>query len=80
MTDLLRTIMDIARAGAGQPEILKVWRGHKIMTNFVYPPIPLRSFDWSAWSDSYGEEGPTGEGATEAQAVAALIERLEEGE
>ena len=46
----------------------------KIITIFVYPPIPWRSFDWCAYYD--GDEGeeqaPRGWGATEAEAVKDL--------
>ena len=63
-----------------------------LSTNFVYPPIPIRSHDWSAidantYDASYeGEDesgsvwrcSPSGTGATEAEAIADLIEQLEE--
>jgi hypothetical protein len=39
-----------------------------IITRFVYPPIPIRSFDWSAVEEDYDEGRPTGWGATEAEA------------
>lgn len=48
----------------------------KIMTNNVYPPIPVRSFDWCAWWDDEGEEaGRYGWGATEEAAVKDLKQR-----
>jgi hypothetical protein len=31
-----------------------------IITNFDYPPIPVRSFDWSAVLDGYGSNGRGG--------------------
>ena len=43
-----------------------------IKTSFDYPPIPIRSMDWSAWYDGYEESGPYGHGATEAEAIADL--------
>ncbi len=46
-----------------------------ICTSHVYPPIPIRLFDWSAWFDGQ-EEGPTGEGATEEEAILNLIQGL----
>lgn len=49
----------------------------KIVTNNVYPPIPIRSFDWCAHYDD--EEGPTGWGATEAEAIADLTENYDRG-
>ena len=52
-----------------------------IRTSFDYPPIPLRSMDWSAVYDDYegGDgydepAGPIGHGATEAEAVLDLID------
>jgi hypothetical protein len=47
-------------------------------TQFVYPPIPIRNFDWFACNDDaydYGE--PKGEGRTEMDAVNALLDELE---
>ncbi len=44
----------------------------KIKTDFVYPPIPIRQFDWTAWYDSIGEEGPSGSGPTEQAAISDL--------
>ena len=60
----------------------------KIKTHFDYPPIPVRSFDWSAVDDDTydvdcDEDGffstsPIGRGATEAEAVADLLDQIEE--
>jgi hypothetical protein len=51
------------------------WEGSpRIKTEHVYPPIPVRSCDWAAWYDGYEEGGPTGSGATEAEAIRDLIE------
>jgi len=49
----------------------------KIITSHIYPPIPLRQFDWCAWYDGR-EEGLQGWGATEEQAIADLIENTED--
>lgn len=46
----------------------------KIVTSFDNPPIPVRSCDWSACYDGFEEDGPTGRGATEAEAIADLTE------
>ena len=43
----------------------------RIVTSFVYPPIPVRSFDWLAHYDN--PEGPVGSGETEAEAVNDLL-------
>lgn len=48
----------------------------KIITDFVYPPIPVRTMDWAAYYDGC-EEGPVGHGATEAEAIADLIDNYE---
>ena len=42
-------------------------------TSHVYPPIPDRRWDWCAWYDDVGEEGPTGWGPSEAAAIDDLI-------
>lgn len=50
----------------------------KFITNFIYPPIPIRIFDWSAQVE--GQEGPEeliGFSATEAEAIDDLKEQLE---
>jgi hypothetical protein len=59
----------------------------KIQTSFDYPPIPIRSMDWSAIdSDTYDVDcdvdgyfscGPVGRGATEQEAIDDLLEQLE---
>ena len=56
----------------------------KIITNYDHPPIPVRSFDWSAVTDDYDgapDAGwqPVGHGATEAEAIADLMEQPEDG-
>jgi hypothetical protein len=51
----------------------------KIKTNFDYPPIPIRTMDWSAWDDST-YDGPgckVGQGATEREAVQDLLDQLD---
>lgn len=49
----------------------------KICTRYVHPPIAIRSMDWCAWIDGREEDGPTGYGETEAEAIADLKENLE---
>lgn len=50
----------------------------KIRTEFVYPPIPIRQFDWTAIDDdTYEGGGPIGCGATEEEAIADLLDQLE---
>lgn len=49
-----------------------------IVTDFVYPPIPSRNFDWVAYIDGQEEEGFYGYGETEREAVNELLEMLED--
>ncbi len=56
----------------------------KIVTHYVYPPIPIRQFDWSAVDgDTYdGAEGshcPIGYGATEQAAIDDLLDQINDG-
>lgn len=48
----------------------------KIKTEYVYPPIPLRAFDWCAYDDNTydGPGSPIGWGPTEEAAIADLLE------
>ena len=52
----------------------------KVRTSHEFPPIPIRSFDWSAVDDStYDGEGcPIGRGATEQEAIDDLLAQIEE--
>lgn len=43
----------------------------KIVTEHVYPPIPIRQFDWCAHYDD--PEGYTASGATEQEAIDNLL-------
>jgi hypothetical protein len=57
----------------------------KIRTDFVYPPIPLRDFDWCAVDDDTYDGAPEcrcpiGYGRTEEAAIADLIEQIAERE
>lgn len=49
----------------------------KIITHFVYPPIPIRNYDWSATLDGYEGGDPIGYGKTEQEAIDDLKELLE---
>lgn len=49
----------------------------KIVTEHVYPPIPVRQFDWVAHYDD--PEGATGWGPTEESAIVDLIENNDGG-
>lgn len=50
----------------------------EIVTQHIYPPIPLRQFDWCATDrETYDGEGcPIGFGATEQEAIGDLIEQI----
>lgn len=51
-----------------------------IRTEYVYPPIPVRTMDWTAVDDdTYDGRGcPIGYGSTEQEAVADLLAQVEE--
>lgn len=49
-------------------------------TSYDYPPLPTRRFDWSAVHPDYEPGDPIGRGSTEAEAIADLMEQLEERE
>jgi hypothetical protein len=50
----------------------------RIVTTYEHPPIPRRDFDWSAVEDSYEPGWPIGRGATEATAIADLMDQIED--
>lgn len=52
--------------------------GITVRTEFVYPPIPPRQFDWSAVDDdTYDGEGcPIGWGKTEQEAIKDLCDQV----
>ena len=52
--------------------------GVKIETSYNPAPIPIRNIDWSATTSDYEAGDPVGRGATEAEAVADLIDQLDE--
>jgi hypothetical protein len=57
----------------------------KIITHYIYPPIPNRNMDWSAVTENYDADcdqdgyfshDPIGYGKTESEAVMDLLEKL----
>lgn len=52
----------------------------KMITSFIYPPIPVRQFDWCAYRDGCEEDGNYGWGTTEAEAIADRLAWEEENE
>jgi hypothetical protein len=50
----------------------------KIITDFVYPPIPDRRWDWSAYRDGYEPGEPLGSGPTEQTAIDDLLQQEED--
>lgn len=52
------------------------WR---IITEYEYPPIPDRRWDWSAVRGDYEPGDPIGRGPTEADAIRDLLDQEEEG-
>jgi hypothetical protein len=63
----------MTRTPTPHADIREGHQGMTVKTCHVYPPIPIRSFDWAAWFDEFGEDGPRGSGATEQEAVAELM-------
>lgn len=56
--------------------------GERIVTNYDFPPIPDRRFDWSAVTDSYDgapdSHCPIGHGRTEQDAIDDLVAAIED--
>jgi len=52
----------------------------KIITQFVNPPIPPRSFDWWAARDGYEPGCLYGTGPTERAAITDLLDQEDERE
>ena len=50
----------------------------RIVTSHVYPPIPVRSYDWCAHYDGEEEAGGYGWGSTEEEAVRDFLENCAE--
>lgn len=52
----------------------------RVRTEHVYPPIPIRDYDWSAVDDNTydGPGNPIGWGRTEQAAINDLIEQFQE--
>jgi hypothetical protein len=48
-----------------------------ISTEYIHPPIPIRSHDWRAWEDGTVETGPFGYGTTDQEAIDDLREQIE---
>jgi len=46
---------------------------NEIITEHVNPPIPVRSYDWSAVRRDYEEGGLVGWGSTKQEAVEDLL-------
>lgn len=47
----------------------------KVILNHVYPPIPVRQYDWSAERDGYEPGDPLGWGETPEKAIEDLEEQ-----
>jgi hypothetical protein len=50
----------------------------KVRAEHVYPPIPIRDYDWSAVDDNYEPGAPHGAGPTRKAAVQDLCEQWQE--
>lgn len=51
---------------------------NKIITEFIYPPIPDRNYDWEAVRENYDAGDLIGYGRTEQDAINNLIEQENE--
>lgn len=76
---------EVARLERKMQEEKASWRltpdGQKIVTEFWMKPIPMREFDWTAITDNYDgadPPDPVGYGRTEDEAIADLLDQLEE--
>ena len=49
-----------------------------IHTDCIYPPIPIRKYDWQATRGDYDEGDPIGHGETEKEAILDLLEQESE--
>ena len=49
-----------------------------IITHHVYPPIPIRQYDWCAFREGNEEAGGYGWGRTEREAINSLLEQEDE--
>ena len=52
----------------------------KIVTSHIYPPIPIRKFDWCAYFDGEEEDGNYGYGETEQEAIRDFMDIALHGE
>jgi len=48
-----------------------------VKVSWDFPPVPVRSHDWSAYFDGREEAGPWGHGETHEAALADLYEQLD---
>jgi hypothetical protein len=51
-----------------------------IVTSHIYPPIPIRDYDWCAYFDGEEETGNYGYGRTESEAKQNLLDNYGEEE
>jgi len=50
----------------------------KISLDYIFPPIPVRRFDWCATLEDHQEGDPKGWGRTRYEAVQDLMDNLDE--
>jgi hypothetical protein len=63
--------------GTAMIDIKYVKERLNIKTNFDYPPVPVRDYDWSAVFDGYEPGCPVGLGKTEEDAILDLLDSVE---
>lgn len=49
----------------------------KILTQHVTPPVPVRFFDWAAFSPDYEPGDPVGYGVTQQEAVEEYLSAID---
>ena len=71
---MMFTCMQCTKDTENDDDLCNDCRRPRVVTSFVYPPIPVRKFDWCAYRDGAEESGNYGWGHTEAEAIADLQE------
>lgn len=59
-------------------DMINSYGARKIVTSHIFPPIPVRQFDWCAHFDGAEESGHYGYGRTELAAIRDLIENCDD--
>ena len=63
-----------------EADMLNAYGARKIVTSYIFPPIPDRNHDWCCYFDGDEESGNYGYGRTEAAAIRDFIDNLDDEE